>query len=260
MNLRYSIFLIFLFILVAFELKGQDYIMIKGTVYNLKGETLPGANAVNISRNYGTFTDYGGKFTLILAKKDTLKVSMVGFKPFIFRVPEKLQGLNYSMNITLMADTLILQETEIRPYPATYAGFRQEFVTLKTPEEKIVKDMNLPTEPFRRRYENPEGGLLLPGPFSLLYDNFSKEAKQKKKMAEINRKNKLREKFIELITKETLEIKFACHTEDEIDELLYFCGISLGDIEIHKPYYIVSKLNNCADSWKKNNKSKEERP
>lgn len=260
MNLRYSIFLIFLFILVAFELKGQDYIMIKGTVYNLKGETLPGANAVNISRNYGTFTDYGGKFTLILAKKDTLKVSMVGFKPFIFRVPEKLQGLNYSMNITLMADTLILQETEIRPYPATYAEFRQEFVTLKTPEEKIVKDMNLPTEPFRRRYENPEGGLLLPGPFSLLYDNFSKEAKQKKKMAEINRKNKLREKFIELITKETLEIKFACHTEDEIDELLYFCGISLGDIEIHKPYYIVSKLNNCADSWKKNNKSKEERP
>lgn len=260
MNLRNSIFLIFLIIVIAFESKGQDYIMIKGTVYNLRGETLPGANAVNISKNYGTFTDYSGDFTLILAKNDTLKVSMVGFKPFLYKIPEKLKGLNYSMKITLMADTLILQETEIRPYPATYAEFRQEFVTMKTPEEKIINDMNLPTEPFRKRYESPEGGLLLPGPFSLLYDNFSKEAKQKKKMAEINRKNNLRDKFIELVTRETLLIEYNCRTEDEIDELLEFCGINLSDIEIHKPYYIVSKLNKCADSWKKNNPSSEGQP
>jgi hypothetical protein len=233
------------------SVNSQNYLMIKGSVFNLRGESLVGAHAINISRNYGTFTDFSGHFTLILAKNDSLKVSMIGYKPFTLKIPENLNALNYSLNITLLTDTLIISGPDIRPYPATYAEFRQEFVTMQTPEEKITKAMNLPTEPFRRRYENPEGGLLLPGPFSLIYDNFSKEAKQKKKMAAIQSKNNLRKKFLEIVLLETLAIRYQCETDQDVDDLLQFCGVDMQMLKSTPQYIIAKRIDECGPEWKR---------
>ncbi|MBW6489772.1 MAG: carboxypeptidase-like regulatory domain-containing protein [Lentimicrobium sp.] len=227
--------------------------MIKGTVYNLRGELLVGAHAHNISKSYGTFTDFSGTFSLIMAGKDSLKVSMVGYKPFFFRIPQNLNSLNYSLKITLLNDTLIITGPEIRPYPATYQDFRQEFITMRTPAEKIVKQMNLPTQPYRRKYENPDGGLLLPGPISLLYDNFSKEAKQKKKMAAIMSKTELRNKFLEIISAETLKIRYNCQSDEDIDNLLMTCGISK-ELLMSLPHYIIAdRVDKCGKNWQQMN-------
>ena len=247
-------FILILIIIVTFSgtVKSQNYLMVKGSVFNLRGESLVGAHAINLTRKYGTFTDFSGHFSLILAKNDSLKVSMIGYKPFILKIPENLNALNYSLNITLLTDTLIISGPDIRPYPATYAEFRQEFITMQTPEEKIIKAMNLPTEPFRRRYENPEGGLLLPGPFSLIYDNFSKEAKQKKKMAAIYSKNNLRSEFLKIILLETLIIRYQCETDEDVDDLLQFCGIDLEMLESTPQYIIAKRIDECGKEWKRN--------
>jgi len=249
-------FILILIIIVTFSgtVKSQNYLMVKGSVFNLRGESLVGAHAINLTRKYGTFTDFSGHFSLILAKNDSLKVSMIGYKPFILKIPENLNALNYSLNITLLTDTLIISGPDIRPYPATYAEFRQEFITMQTPEEKIIKAMNLPTEPFRRRYENPEGGLLLPGPFSLIYDNFSKEAKQKKKMAAIYSKNNLRSEFLKIILLETLIIRYQCETDDDVDDLLQFCGIDLEMLKSTPHYIIAKRIDECGMEWKRNKK------
>lgn len=245
--------LIILIIIVSFSgtVNSQNYLMIKGSVFNLRGESMVGAHAINLTRNYGTFTDFSGQFSLILAKNDSLKVSMIGYKPFIFKIPENLNALNYSLNITLLTDTLIISGPEIRPYPATYPEFRQEFISMRTPEEKIIKAMNLPTKPFRKKYENPEGGLLLPGPFSLIYDNFSKEAKQKKKMAAIYSKNNLRKKFLEVILLETLTIRYQCETDEDIDDLLQFCGIDLQMLRFSPQYIIAKRIDECGPEWQR---------
>lgn len=239
-------------------LRPQNYVMIKGTVYNLRGELLVGAHAHNISKSYGTFTDFSGTFSLIMDSNDTLKVSMVGYKPFIYRIPDNLNALNYSLKVTLMNDTLIITGPEIRPYPATYPEFRHEFVTMRTPAEKIVKQMNLPTKPYRKKYENPDGGLLLPGPFTLLYDNFSKEAKQKKKMAAILSKTELRNKFLEIISAETLRIRYHCQSDEDIDDILAMCGISREYLRNVPHYMVAERIDQCGKKWKEMKEKNEE--
>ncbi len=226
-------------------LEAQSYIMLKGSVFSVKGEALVGAHARNLHRNYGTFTDFRGEFSLVLARNDTLKVTMIGYKAFLFRMPANLTSLNYSIKITLFEDTLMIPGVEIRPYPLTYPEFRQEFITMKTPEEMAVKKLKLPTEPFRRKYENPEGGLLLPGPFSLIYDNFSKEAKQRRKMDEILKRDALRSEFLNILSAEILSHRFGISTDDEIDELISYCGISREMLDNTPHYLLIVRVENC---------------
>ncbi len=226
-------------------LKSQSYIMLKGSVFSVTGDALVGAHARNLHRNYGTFTDFRGEFSLVLARNDTLKVTMIGYKAFLFRIPANLPSLNYSIKITLFEDTLMIPAVEIRPYPLTYPEFRQEFITMRTPQEIAVKKLKLPSEPFRRKYENPEGGLLLPGPFSLIYDNFSKEAKQRRKMAEILKRNALRSDFLNIISAEILSHRFGISTDDEIDELIFYCGISRELLDNTPHYMLIVMVENC---------------
>lgn len=252
-RLRISVMFSFL-VLISVVIKAQIYVVVNGAVYNLKGESLVGAHARNLSRSYGTFTDYSGKFSLVLAQNDSLKVSMIGYKPFYLKIPDKLNSLNYSLKVTLLADTIIITGPEIRPYPATYPEFRKEFVALRTPEELMHKKLGLPLAPFRKRYENPGGGLLLPGPVSLLYDIFSKEAKQRKKMEAIYAKNNLRANFLKIISEEILYLRYGCKDNEDIDELLAYCGIDDAYLQSVPSYFIAEYLDKCANEWK-NSKS-----
>ena len=247
--------LIFLALLWLYApLRSQTYVMIQGSVYNLAGESMVGAHARNQSKGYGTFTDYSGKFSLVLAKNDTLQVSMIGYKPFTLKISDKLDALNYSLKITLLEDTIHISGPEIRAYPATYPEFRREFVALRTPEEIFLKKLALPTEPFRRKYENPGGGLLLPGPIGLLYNKYSKEAKEKKKMAAIFAKNKLRTDFLYIFTAEMLDKRYGCSDEEDIDALLEFCGID-GEYLQRVPHYLIAdRLDRCGKEWRNRRK------
>ncbi len=250
MATRRFVLIFFALIWLYAPLKSQNYVMIQGSVYNLAGESMVGAHARNQSKGYGTFTDYNGKFSLVLAKNDTLKVSMIGYKPFTLKVPDKLNALNYSIKITLLADTIYISGPEIKPYPATYPEFRKEFMALRTPEEILNKKLALPTEPYRRKYESPDGGLLLPGPVSLLYNKYSKEAKEKKKMAEIFAKQNLRNDFLKIIAPEILDKRYGCSSEQEIDALLEFCGID-GDYLRNVPHYLIAdRVDKCGKEWR----------
>jgi hypothetical protein len=249
LSVRISVILSFI-LLISGVNKAQTYVMVQGAVFNLKGESLIGAHARNLSRGYGTFTDYSGKFTLVLAQNDSLKVSMIGYKPFYLKIPNKLNSLNYSLKVTLLADTIIISGPEIRPYPATYPEFRKAFVALRTPQEILHKKLGLPLAPFRKKYENPDGGLLLPGPVSLLYDIFSKEAKQRKKMEAIYKKNALRASFLTIITEEMLYKRYGCRDAEDIDELLVYCGIDADYLQSVPPYFIAEYLDKCGQEWK----------
>lgn len=245
-------FLLFLLLLMVptTGLLAQAYVMINGHVWNLKGEQLVGAHAMNVTRHYGTFSDAKGSFFIVLAENDSLKVSMIGYKPYYMKIPRNLTASSYSLNVTLVADTLMLQETTIRPYPATYREFRQEFLTLKTPELAAIERLQLPTDPFRRSYQNPEGGLLLPGPFTLLYNAFSKEAKELRKMQAINDKIELRNHLLGIIAREIFVHRFGCETDDDIDELIFICGITKEYLDTTPHYLIARRVNACGLTWK----------
>ncbi|MHC1774151.1 MAG: carboxypeptidase-like regulatory domain-containing protein [Lentimicrobium sp.] len=250
MRLTGLLILLTLLVYPATKLAAQSYVMIKGTVWDLQGEELVGAHALNVTKKYGTFTDVKGNFFLVLAEKDSLKVSMIGYKPYYMSVPSGLTAQSYTLNITLVSDTLMLNTATIRPYPATYREFRQEFLTLNLPEEDALKRLQLPTDPIRSKYTTPEGYLALPGPFTLLYNAFSKEAKELKKMQAINTKIELRKKLLSIIAREVLEHRFDMKTDDDIDDFIIYCGLSKEYLASTPHYIIARRVSACGYSWK----------
>lgn len=251
-KMRLSTFFLFVIILVfpVSRLSAQSYVLINGKVWNLKGESLVGAHALNTTRNYGTFTDSEGKFFLVMATQDSLKVSMIGYKPFYFKIPVGLSAQSYSINVTLVSDTMLLKEATIRPYPLTYREFRQEFISLNLPEEAALKRLQLPTEPYRSKYTTPEGYLALPGPVSLLYNAFSKEAKELRKLQAIREQENLRNKLLSIIALEVLLYRYGCETTDDIDALIFMCGITKDYLNSTPHYLIARRISACGYTFK----------
>lgn len=237
---------LFMFLFVALSSQAQQYVIIKGQVWDLSGNELVGAHAYNNTRHYGTFTDIDGIFFMVVVPGDSLRVSMIGFKPYKMKIPARLNANSYKLDVTLLADTILLKTAEIKPYPATYAELKKEFLKLKVPEEKILPKIIMPSDPTLNQYANPGGGVLLPGPIGLLYNTFSKEAKELKKMNVILAQNSLRDKLLSIISRTTLEKKFGIKTDDEIDEMMKSCGITSEYLSQNREYIVIQKLINCA--------------
>lgn len=246
MRLLFSLVLLLLSIINTSPIFAQKYVMIKGQVWNLSGEELVGAHAYNITDRYGTFTNVDGIFMLVMNPGDSLKVTMIGYKPYRMRLPERLDSDNYKLDITLLSDTLLLRTAEIRPYPATYSELRREFAKLKVPDEKILERTYIPQLNYGSKYANPNGGgLVFPGPFTLLYNAFSREAKELRKMNDILEKNRLRDKFIETVTRRTLEKQFGVTKDEQIDSLMQACGITEHFLDANSDYDVINYLIAC---------------
>lgn len=220
--------------------------MLKGQVWDLTGDNLVGAHAYNATRHYGTFTDINGIFLLVMVPGDSLKVSMVGYKPYKMKVPAKLSADSYKLDITLVGDTIILKTAEIKPYPATYAEFRREFLQLKPQDELILNRTRIPEINYGSKYTNPNGGgIVLPGPFTLLYNAFSKEAKELKKMNKILEADHFREEIINIVGRNVLEKKFGLKTDEQIDAMIQRCGLNPESIKGKSQYEILEHIIWC---------------
>lgn len=220
--------------------------MIKGQVWDLSGNELIGAHAYNVTKHYGTFTDASGIFFLVMTPGDSLRVSMIGFKPFKMRIPSALSAQSYKLDVTLIGDTIILKTAEIRAYPATYAEFKREFLKLRVPEESVLNRTIMPNIDYGSKYALPEGGgLLLPGPIGLLYNTFSKEGKELKKMNVILTRNRLRDELLAIVSRNVLEKEFGLKSDEEIDEMMKHCGITKEFLKSNSDYLIINHILQC---------------
>ncbi|RVU02750.1 carboxypeptidase-like regulatory domain-containing protein [Mucilaginibacter limnophilus] len=98
-------------LLFAFTTNAQ---IVEGTVKDAKtGETLPYVNVGIVGKSIGTVTNQDGKFKLDLkgSTADTLKLSMIGYKPQAF-----ITG-SYSTGkvIALQPDVVNLKEVKVKP-------------------------------------------------------------------------------------------------------------------------------------------------
>lgn len=237
---RYGYLFILLFIMSFGQVTAQSYVMIIGTVFNMKGEALSGAHTRSISRNYGNYSDAEGNFTLIIASRDSLMVSMIGYKPFKMVIPANLNAQSYRLKVTLITDTILLKSVEIRPYPLTYTEFRKEFVEVESPEEEYFERIRIP-----KIY----GPHIIKGPFSFFYDRYSKEAKEFKKIAAIFATIALRENFLKVISPDVLRLRYNCIEDEDIDDLIHFCGISESLLSSLPKTAIASRIDSCGRQW-----------
>lgn len=239
---------IFLFLIFAsYIAKSQPFVIIEGEVINKVGEPIPNAHILNITKKIGTITNGQGIFKIFASPGDSMMVSSMGYKNYRATVPKVLPYKVLSIKVTMINDTFLLTETIIRAFPATYEQFKKEFVALKlkkNPNEKLFAKI------MDKQY-NPKGGIVMKGPISAIYDAFSREGKLKRKMAELQYQDNLREMVYDKIPKDLL-IK-AYHQKDEaaLEQFLEFCQLPENLIINGSTYDLLVFMNQCYQRYPK---------
>lgn len=114
---------------------------------------VPFANILIKGSKRGTISDYFGYFSFVAERGDTIQFSYIGFKDALFVIPDSLYRKNYSLIQMMDADTVMLQEALIYPWP-TKEQFRQAFLDLRLPEDdKQRAERNLARAELKERME-----------------------------------------------------------------------------------------------------------
>ncbi|PRY13719.1 carboxypeptidase-like protein [Pontibacter ummariensis] len=183
--LRHPLLYILTLLLTCFMLpaQAQKSIRISGTVLQPDKKTpIPGASIVKINSNMGVISDEQGKFLIDVAQKDTLMVRAIGYKPLLY-LPKQLPVSELRVNIVLQEDSVMLGEVEVtsRPSPEMIGRAlrnmkREQSSQVKNPG--YIPGSEPPPPP-------PAPAPTIASPIGLMYDMFSKEGKEKKKLQEL---------------------------------------------------------------------------
>ncbi len=231
----------FCFLFFGLSIFAQNSFLLQGKIVDQANQAIRDVNIINRSAKHGLTSDSQGSFQIVVSEKDSLLATCIGYKPFHFIAPNKSLLFFQEIRIVLISDTIFLQETVIRPFPATWIAFKKEAVELKIAEAPISKEFDVVKGPVY----SAQGGIVLPGPVSILYSLFSKEAKQVRKMEGINHFEQLRNTLYAKVPKETMKKHFHIESELELDDFLFFCNLPESFITRAPAYDIITKLTEC---------------
>lgn len=120
-----------------FETARDSVVQLYGII--MTADSLVGIPAVSImvkGQNRGTITNAQGVFSIVVLKGDQVEFSHVSYKPKLITIPRNLEGNQYSVVQLMVADTVYLPATIIRPKP-TPEQFARDFVNTKVPDDDI---------------------------------------------------------------------------------------------------------------------------
>lgn len=118
-----------------FENLRDSVVQLYGVV--MTADSLVGIPAVSIvvkGQNRGTITNNQGVFSIVVLKGDIVEFTHVSYKPKVVAIPKNLEGNQYSVVQLMIADTVYLPATIIRPRP-TAAQFARDFANTKIDDD-----------------------------------------------------------------------------------------------------------------------------
>lgn len=120
-----------------FEASRDSVVQLYGVI--MTADSLVGIPAVSVvvkGQNRGTISNAQGVFSIVVLKGDQVEFTHVSYKPKTISIPKTLEGNQYSVVQLMVADTLYLPATIIRPRP-TPEQFARDFATIKVPDDEI---------------------------------------------------------------------------------------------------------------------------
>ncbi len=119
-----------------FETTRDSIVQLFGVV--MTADSLVGIPAVSIQvkgQNRGTLTNSQGVFSIVVLKGDEVEFTHVSYQSKLVRIPLNLVGNQYSVVQLMVADTVYLPATIIKPRP-TPEQFARDFVNNAMPDDQ----------------------------------------------------------------------------------------------------------------------------
>lgn len=167
------------------QVLAQSAVRVTGIVVNSQtGEPVPFVHVYALSSRHGTVADDQGHFILTIEKTDTLTFSSVGYDVQHFH-PDAADGKDhYEVRIQLRPRVYELDPVNVMAYPSI-EQFKQDVLGVEIADEekfrlKIPNGYSLPPEGPNDISLNPS--VRITGPVSALYNVFSREAKERRKL------------------------------------------------------------------------------
>jgi hypothetical protein len=104
----------------------------------MTADSLVGIPAVSImvkGQNRGTISNNQGVFSIVVLKGDEVEFTHVSYQSKTVRIPKNLDGNQYSVVQLMVADTVYLPATILKPRP-TPEQFARDFVKNQVPDDE----------------------------------------------------------------------------------------------------------------------------
>jgi len=180
--------LIFLIFTVSGSVFGQDTLPVTPeTIFMMNGKVVEQhsgnglfhVHIINLSLNRATLSDRFGYFNIEAKLDDTVYFSHVGFKKRLVKITETETDSGAIFTVRMVQDTVMLRKFVLLS-ATREVQFKHDFIT-----RKVVPDtLNPAFEAFMKEnyFSAPSGGIVLPGPFTLIYDNFNRSARLQRRI------------------------------------------------------------------------------
>ena len=119
-----------------FETTRDSIVQLYGVV--MTADSLVGIPAVSIQvkgQNRGTLTNNQGVFSIVVLKGDEVEFTHVSYQSKLVKIPLSLVGNQYSVVQLMVADTIYLPATIIKPRP-TAEQFARDFTNNALPDDQ----------------------------------------------------------------------------------------------------------------------------
>lgn len=213
-----------------------------GHVVTNSGEPLIHAHVIDLSKEIGTLTNYDGEFLIHVYPDDTLRFSSIGYKTKLMIIPHAED--KYYKKIILEEDTIALSETIIYPYPATLNALRKEFLTVEIEDTEPKFDLHLEMANIKPE-PHTQTGIVISGPISALYNQFSRHAKIQRKYFELINRDVLKKKASKIYSVAIVKKVTGLKSDEEVINFMEFCDLEPEFVLNHTEYELIFAINDC---------------
>ncbi len=241
--------LLFLTIYLLVGISGySQLVQVSGYIYTSDSTgVVPFANINNKKTKTGVQATISGFYTILVAPGDTVEVTAVGYKKATLSLPKDFSGTSLHYDVPLKHLTYDLPT--FTKYYIDMEIFTREFTAMEVPEEKryITVDQGQITSkaPVKTNF-----GVTLNGPFSWLYNKFSRKAREMAKLADLKSQQLDEYKAIQRLTPQFINVATGVNEEHAMD-LAAYCNISQEALVNYSNYDLIMALQRCLVVYKK---------
>jgi hypothetical protein len=200
-------------------------ITVSGTaIDSITGEGLNGLMVLNRSTKTGSFGNGSGEFTVYLNRKDTLMFSVVGYNSQKISFQDS-SVIKKNFRIIVKMQRLNMDLAPVSIFP------EREFSEIKKEIDELGVDHHYQVEGLGAVFH----------PITYFYERFSRFEKQKRKAAELNNEENMKDILKELFRK-YVKADIINLTEKEFENFIFYCNFDENFIKNASQYDLIMAI------------------
>lgn len=216
--------------------------LLRGFVVDERDSTaIPNVHIINLNRVRGSTSRTDGSFTIMVNPGDSILFQAIGFVSDTLKITPEILLSRDKIIVPLIDKTYQLPTVDVYPW-ATFAEFKYAFLNFEDPDPPV--ELNLPNIEFQPE-PGERVGIVIPGPITALYDQFSRRGREMAKYREVSQEAELARRASRVVNPDIVKRLTGIESEQEYYIFLDFCNISNDYIISTQEYQVYQRILQC---------------